>query len=104
MELSDQLHAPATLLPVKSPQYLLERRLWVDSGAGLDAEEKRKFLPSRESNPDRRHTDRANRIPEQNWGKHKYNIMWGKISNINDKRELRQKFHVGSCFLLWYEL
>jgi hypothetical protein len=36
MEVSDQLHAPAALLPGKEPLVLIGHGGWVDSRAGLD--------------------------------------------------------------------
>jgi hypothetical protein len=48
MEVSGQLHVPAALPPV--PHWIGG---WVGPRVGLDAVEKRKILPYRESNPGR---------------------------------------------------
>jgi hypothetical protein len=54
MEVSGQLHAPATLLPGKKPRHPLDRRLGgSQSRSGRGGEEKNSPFPCKESNPGR---------------------------------------------------
>jgi hypothetical protein len=52
MEVSGELHAPATLLPVKEPPVTIVLGGWVGSRVGMDTVEQRRIpCPCHELNP-----------------------------------------------------